>query len=395
MKKLICLCLLVFTIFGVSFNSMYAETIDDVLNKKKTLETQRNQAIKDLEQKNMTLKEVINQVAETYKQQEVLEKDKNNIQQSINDIEIKIANTQAKIDKLRLQASASLEFYQQVHNTNPLIEQLFSSQVNESDSYEKSYATKTIINAGMDKISEAVLLQQQLNDQEKELNIKKVDLDTQLNEINNKVKEMEILKIKVQNASKEAQEHYDSIQAANVANQRLETLMQVAGCKPGQVYGVDCGQNNVESTGTFLRPVSYGMVTMEFQGYNGPFGLHTGIDIGQNGSGGPVYAAASGQVIAAGNNIVIGGGNQVLIVHNYNGQQVITSYCHMASLCVSEGQIVSANTQIGTVGQTGYASGPHLHFEISYGAYGWNGGQWVNPRQFVNFPRRGDWFNSR
>lgn len=395
MRTVIRYFLLVVMVFTASIGFVHAETIDEVQSKKGALQAQRDQALKDLQAKNMSLAEIVNQVAEIYNQQQDMEGQKSGIEQSMTDIQNQMNDTQAKIDQLRGQAGAALVFYQSVDDTNPLIEQLFSNQGIGSKSYEEMSATNTIVEAGLDSISQAVDLQKQLGDQEKELEVKKTELENKIAEIEAKAAELNVLKDKVQRAAQAARENYDSAQTANVANQRLEALMQAAGCQPGQVYGVDCGQNQVQSTGAFLRPVSYGMITEEFQGYTGPYGKHTGIDIGQNGVGGPVYAAAPGQVIAAGNGIIAGGGNQVLIVHNYNGQQIITSYCHMSSILVSQGQSVTANTQIGTVGATGMVSGPHLHFEISSGAYGWNGGSWINPRQFVNFPPPYVWFTGR
>ena len=39
-------------------------------------------------------------------------------------------------------------------------------------------------------------------------------------------------------------------------------------------------------------------------------------------------------------------------------------YAHLASISVRRGQCVEAGTPIGTVGSTGNATGPHLHFEL-------------------------------
>ena len=203
---------------------------------------------------------------------------------------------------------------------------------------------------------------------------------------------MEVLRNKEVSEKNAIKESYDSESAKIAANNALEQLMKQAGCKEGEVYGVDCAI--MESASGFIRPVSYGMVTCEY----GEYPKHTGIDIGQSGQiGGPIYAAAPGQVIAAGNGIVWGSGNMVMIVHNINGRQIITSYAHMNSINVSQGQYVDTSTQIGTIGNTGNSFGPHLHFEISLGRYGWEtqGDTFVNPRQYVNFPQKRVYFNTR
>jgi len=85
---------------------------------------------------------------------------------------------------------------------------------------------------------------------------------------------------------------------------------------------------------------------------------HTGVDIGGK-SGNPIYAAASGTVILAGTN---GGyGNCVEISH---GNGLVTRYAHCSKILVKKWQTVQVGDQIAKVGQTGTATGPHLHFEI-------------------------------
>lgn len=391
-KKLSYLLIFVMCLFATT-GPIIAETIDEVQGKRDQLQAERNKKLEELRNKQMNLAEVINQTAEVHEQKVQLESEKANIQGQITNIQGQIEETKTRIEILRDRAGAALVFYQKVDDTNPLIQQLFGPKEEGqmgSSSYEEMQATDTIMDAGMEAITEAVSLQTELTNQQTQLEVKKVELDTKIADISAKENELEVLKVKAQQQAQAAKEEYDAAQSANLANQKLQSLMEQAGCQPGEVYGVDCGQ--VQSTGALARPVSYGMVTWEYMGYEG----HTGIDIGQNGSsGGPVYAAGPGQVIAAGSGIVWGGGNQVLIVHNVNGQQIVTSYCHMSSILVREGQMVDTSTQVGTVGETGRANGPHLHFEVSSGAYGWSGGSWINPRNYVNFPPRFVWFNGR
>lgn len=106
--------------------------------------------------------------------------------------------------------------------------------------------------------------------------------------------------------------------------------------------------------GYFIRPVASGVKT---QGLHG----HNGIDIGAP-IGTPIRAVADGKVVLA----RVGGwgggyGNYVIIQHP-NGMQ--TLYAHMNSVNVSMGDSVSQGNTIGTVGNTGKSSGPHLHIEI-------------------------------
>jgi murein DD-endopeptidase MepM/ murein hydrolase activator NlpD len=93
-------------------------------------------------------------------------------------------------------------------------------------------------------------------------------------------------------------------------------------------------------------------------------GTHNGLDFAAS-RGTPVKAAAGGTVIGTGNTDVScpkgSYGKWILIRHN-NG--LSTLYAHLDLIKVSEGQAVSVGDVIGYTGNTGYATGPHLHFTV-------------------------------
>jgi len=94
---------------------------------------------------------------------------------------------------------------------------------------------------------------------------------------------------------------------------------------------------------------------------------HNGIDIGAP-IGTPIRAAEEGKVIAIGNQdkYCWGGayGKFVAIEHPNN---LITLYAHLARQIVKEGDIIKRGQVIGYVGNTGYSTGPHLHFGVYAG----------------------------
>ncbi len=89
---------------------------------------------------------------------------------------------------------------------------------------------------------------------------------------------------------------------------------------------------------------------------------HDGIDLTAP-TGTPVYAAGNGKVIRVDHNRSRRGyGNLVIIDHGFDGLE--TRYAHLNSINVKRGDTVVRGQQIGTVGNTGLSTGPHLHYEI-------------------------------
>lgn len=87
--------------------------------------------------------------------------------------------------------------------------------------------------------------------------------------------------------------------------------------------------------------------------------FHDGLDIAAK-SGTPIKSYSSGKVIDAGYNKELG--NFIYVDH---GNGLITKYGHASKISVKKGDIVSSGTILGEVGQTGVATGNHLHFSAS------------------------------
>ena len=156
------------------------------------------------------------------------------------------------------------------------------------------------------------------------------------------------------------QAHEAKIRAQQEAARRqAEAAARAAGRKapPVPVY-----KPKVIGTGRLSRPCG-GPVTSPF-GYRIHPIFHTkiyhaGVDFGVP-SGTPIHAADSGIVIYAGSGMR-GYGNVVIIDH---GGGLSTLYAHNSSLTVRAGQSVSKGQVIARAGSTGYATGPHCHFEV-------------------------------
>lgn len=122
-------------------------------------------------------------------------------------------------------------------------------------------------------------------------------------------------------------------------------------------------------TGTFIRPINGGYTSCGFGGYSG----HNGADLTMSGAyGKPVYASAAGTVIYAGWS---GGYGKLVKIQHSNGY--VTWYAHMSAITVTVGESVYQGQQVGRIGATGNATGPHLHFELRIN------GSAVNPMKYV------------
>ncbi|THG31042.1 M23 family metallopeptidase [Naasia lichenicola] len=95
--------------------------------------------------------------------------------------------------------------------------------------------------------------------------------------------------------------------------------------------------------------------------------MHNGADF-LPGRGAPIQAIADGRVRYV-EESDDGLGVHVIIDHQIDGELVSSVYCHMefGSVPLSVGDQVRVGELVGTVGDTGFAFGPHLHFEIRLG----------------------------
>lgn len=137
---------------------------------------------------------------------------------------------------------------------------------------------------------------------------------------------------------------------------------------PGEEEAVEGAKDQLSPDrmwrGNFVKPSQYRMSTLfgvkrVVNGHMLKDYFHSGLDFAAP-AGVPVVACADGRVVLASRGFKLHG-NCVAIDH---GQGVVSFYIHLKSLSVAKGQQVVAGEKIGTVGQTGRANGPHLHFSI-------------------------------
>jgi septal ring factor EnvC (AmiA/AmiB activator) len=139
---------------------------------------------------------------------------------------------------------------------------------------------------------------------------------------------------------------------------------QLAACAARRAAAIAAGQQPPRETcvsGHFIWPAQGPVVSpfgMRWHPILGGYRMHTGIDIGAS-YGAPIVASDDGVVLFTG---WYGGyGNTVIVDH---GSGLTTLYAHCSAILVTQGQNVARGQAIARVGATGYATGPHLHFEI-------------------------------
>ncbi|MFZ2976033.1 MAG: peptidoglycan DD-metalloendopeptidase family protein [Candidatus Moraniibacteriota bacterium] len=129
---------------------------------------------------------------------------------------------------------------------------------------------------------------------------------------------------------------------------------------------VDYSKLPAAKGGYFNYPVSsvritqgYGMTSYAKKGaYGGK--PHNGIDFGLS-VGNNIFTARSGKVVGVGNNGKYAYGKWIAVDH---GDGLLTLYGHLSSQLVSKGSKVKTGDKIGKSGNTGYSTGPHLHFSV-------------------------------
>ena len=168
----------------------------------------------------------------------------------------------------------------------------------------------------------------------------------------------------------QARAEYAANEAAEAAlNSQLDAINAAIAAEE-EAARQEAMQNNQQYTGTgstatgsYIWPCPSSTYVTSRYGYRthpifGDQRFHSGIDISAN-EGATIIAADSGTVSVATYDSSYG--NYVTVYHS-NG--TYTLYAHMSSLAVSAGQTVSQGDTIGYAGSTGWATGPHLHFEI-------------------------------
>lgn len=344
--------------------------------KKKVQDTLKNlNSIKDDTQK---------YIEELDKSLEALTIELNNILDAIDIVQIQIDDTSSNLDVAKNNEEKQYKdmkdrikfFYEKGDITS--LESILNGN-NLSDILTKAEYIKSITEYDRKKLDELIStkekiaeLEQQLKNQKDALVLLKEEETAQKENIEQlifaKQKELEEMLSQIQLSQKELKK-LEADQKAQEANIRaIEEAIEQRERAKGNAQRV--------LRGGLIWPLpSSTTVTSRYGNRKSPTRgastFHQGIDISGK-TGDKIVSAAAGEVVIA--KYSYSAGNYVMVSH---GSSIYTVYMHMSVISVKEGQEVVQGQKLGEVGQTGYATGPHLHFGIR------KDGKYVNPLTYV------------
>lgn len=336
--------------------SLYQQQLDATVNKKKTLQN-------TLSQISLTIKKTGAVISAT--QEKIVA-----TSLELDQLGGQIQSKQRQIDIERAGLSESIRSLRQVESNSFAAQALSEAKI--SDSWRDADRASFLHGAIAVHTQEITMQQAQLMDIKNKMSTKKVDLLGQKKVLQTQQGSLTAVKetqTTLLTQTKKQESAYQKLIALKKAEEQsfedalndLQSKLQVA---------VNAADITKAGAGVLQWPVDNVIITQYFGNtafaaagaYKGKG--HNGIDLGVH-IGTPLKAALTGIVLGTGNTDAIKGcysfGKWILIKHA-NGLD--TMYAHLSKISVSEGDSVSTGDVIGYSGETGYATGPHLHFGV-------------------------------
>ena len=383
-KFLIGLIVLLYAIFSIA----HAQTADELKGKIDNT----NDAIQKLEQE---IKQYQNEI-------EAISKEKDSLSNTIKSLDIskkklvadtkitenKIASKNLEIRELSLQIGDKNErisdsrrvITQSLYN----ISQMNSASVIETLLSKKSFSEvwngadqlNTLQGSMQDEIKDLAYLKTNLETNKKQTEKKKAELVSLTNDLKNQTKiiaETAKEKNSILAETKNTEANYKKLLATRKL-QKEAYEREVLEFESALKLVIDPDSIPSYGSGVLKWPLDKIRITQYFgntafatknpQAYSGKG--HNGVDFGIP-IGTPVKTALSGIIAGSGNMDLVNGGRcrsygKWIMVKHYNG--LSTLYGHLSLINVTNGQQVSTGEVIGYSGNTGYSTGPHLHFSV-------------------------------
>jgi|694.fasta_scaffold01296_13 murein DD-endopeptidase MepM/ murein hydrolase activator NlpD len=358
----------------------------------------KNAQIKQLEKQ---IQDIQNKKNQTAQQKSSKEAEVNNLKQQINNINSDIKKLQGQLVEVGQKINETDNNIQQTtKNIQELEAEISSNKDTIKSLVESLYKSSLVRNevvavVSADKLSDVFsfieysnTVQMKIQTLLDEVIEKKTSLDiTNQNLANQKAtlastqgaledtkESIENSKNSVQNKAKASEITVNQLSASlnslnsqqkSLEERRKSTAVELANAEAALLRQFGRGGGTVCSARGYAWPVQGGRITQGFGmtpfaksgAYRGAG--HNGIDIGAP-TGTPVYATSSGSIVSVGFNDD-SYGKWVVIKHT---DGYFSLYGHLSQQRVSNGQTVNRGDRIGDIGDTGFATGPHLHFTI-------------------------------
>lgn len=356
---------------------------------------------KDIQDRGSRLADIEKEIAKFEKDLKVVGSEKQTLQKAINQLVLErkkvqaeiyrtenlIGSTDLEINKLILEISKTTSSIQKIESA---IAQIIRAQNKDedismielllrhnqlSDFWGVFEAHRSVRNSMSFKVSELSSLQKLL-DEKREVSTDKrtelVSLKSQYKDQNSVLTNNQTERANLLEVTKSEEKNYQKI-LAQKQETREAIIKEMRDFEAKLQFYLDPNSIPVPGTSVFAWPLKKVIITQLFGGSEfakrnpGVYGgraYHPGIDIGTP-RGTPIHAPLSGTVRATGNTDAVPGcyswGKWTLVDHA-NG--LSTLYAHQDLISVVAGQKVVTDEIIGYSGNTGYSTGPHLHFTV-------------------------------
>ena len=365
MKKILCILLLI--IVAIANSSM--------LPVSSSLSKTRSRALREIEQKSEFLKRKIEETKEKekvatgrliviqkklYKTQEELRKNKGELSSTQNSLELteeKLTELKSDYSTLRKDAESRIKQIYQGQRLKML--EILLKTPSLTDFLDMLYYQKLLIAQDKD-------LLEKLSTQSKEIEHYKDRLAGEKIRIANIVSSIEKQKMQIAREHASQSNLVEKLRTERAsyesAERQIERESQQLISEINRLIGKG-GFNgpSVPGSGVFSYPV-HGRLTSPFGLRRHPMfkvvSFHSGVDLAAP-YGTAIMASDTGRVIFNG---WYGGYGKVVIVDH--GMNYSTLYAHLSRASASRGQTIIKGQTVGYEGQTGYSTGPHLHFEV-------------------------------
>ena len=358
----------------------------------KQLEDEVNKFTADLESKNNQIAANDAEVAEIKKKIADYENQISSIKSETEVLEQEIDESNKEIAEKSEQSKSLFQYLQVSEGENAYIEYIFGA-TDVTDMVYRMAIVEQLTEYNEQVMDDLTKLIEDNKQRKEELAVKNQELEKLTDEL-----EAEQSKINAETAAiKDAM--------PSVEKQKEEAEKQLAYYKK-----LGCGENeditscemrvngnSVPSASGFYRPMVSGYVTQNWMNAG-----HLGIDLSNTNKTIEIYPVASGVVFAKYYDTY--GALVLKIRHNVNGRYIYSTYAHLSAWYVNVGDVVTPDTVIGRMGNTGYSFGAHLHLELTTCDWHAGGGcTWatyqkstINPRQYIGFPSGlRVWWNGR